>query len=554
MANHILIHNAQIIDGNGQPGPNTAIALDGNLIQAIGPSSDILALCRSDSKIIDAAGGTLLPGFFESHMHLFGGALTLSHVYLSETMGFEALRDALLSHAAAVPDATIITGFGANYTIIGDDQRVTRQLLDKIISDRPVYIISTDHHTAWANTAALKLAGILRGKELESEASVVVDDDGFATGELREFEAMNLVNSLADSNGREVAGLTGDEPQSITTDTFEADIKTLRSGLTYCAQHGITKIVNMDGNFYQLDLLAEIEKRGQLICRVELPYVLTAKNTVDDLLAAKIRMDAKVRGRLSSGRFKLFMDGVFDNWTALVTDNYPDRPAFSGVPLIAPAQFAEFCCEADRLDWQISVHAVGDGAVRHVLDGYEAAQLANGKRDSRHRVEHIDTIHTDDIARLRTLGVVASMQPVHPPGSAGLPLEPTVTLMGRARWDHAFAWREIWDAGVPIAFATDWPVSPLDPLYAIRCALTRDVWDDDVLDQRLDLGECLQAYAQNGAYATFDESQLGALRVGYLADVTLIRGDLGTLTQSGAALPQCVLTICDGEITFQADP
>lgn len=548
MAQRTLIHSARF--GMPTQPAATAIAVEGNKIIAVGSDEQIFDLVTPASKIIDAHGAILLPGFYESHMHLFGGSVSLERLNLTEVLGLDQMVVAITEFAASKPNDLMLCCFGANYTIAGDDCRLTRGLLDKIIPDRPLYISSVDYHTAWANSAALEKAGILYGHDLEGEATVVMGEDGVATGELREFDAMALVGRLAKSGGREAVGLTGDEPERVSTQEFEADLETLKCGLDYCARHGITKIINMDGNFYQFDLLQELERRGELICRVELPYVLTSKNTVSELEAANSRMNTDGSTFLNTGRFKLFMDGVFDNWTALVTDEYPDRPGYSGEPLVNSSQFAAFCIEADRLGQQISVHAVGDGAVRAVLDGYEAAQKANGKRDSRHRIEHIDTVHDDDLARLKALDVIASMQPVHPPGSAGLPLEPTLSLMGRERWKNAFAWRRIWDAGIPIAFATDWPVSPLDPLFAMRCALTRTPWSSDLPDQRLELAECLVAYTQNGAFAGFDEAKSGVLRTGMRADLILLQGDLAQLSDESAPLPRCVLTICDGRIIF----
>lgn len=194
---------------------------------------------------------------------------------------------------------------------------------------------------------------------------------------------------------------------------------------------------------------------------------------------------------------------------------------------------------------------MGDGAVRATIDGYEAAAKANGLRDSRHRIEHIDTITTEDLDRLKPLGITASMQPVHPPGSAGLPLEPTTTIMGRSRWKTAFPWAMIRDRNVPLAFGTDWPVSPLSPLYAIHCALTRTPWDTDMPDQRISLDECLTAYTTAGAFADFTEDQRGALQVGFVADLVLIDGDLeGLATDATAA--SVALTICNGMITYDA--
>ncbi|WP_458790460.1 amidohydrolase [Yoonia sp. MH D7] len=403
----------------------------------------------------------------------------------------------------------------------------------------------------WANTIALKKAGILQGRDVGANAEIVMGDDQLATGELREDAAMATIMCLQPGEARDTLGMSGQEPKHVTDAERESDMAVLSSALNYCARHGITSIINMDGNKYQLELLRALEKRDQLPCRVEVPNRVFEEGPEDPVQKALDMTREFKSDKLRCGRLKLFMDGVFDNWTAVILDDYADRAGNRGVPIVTAERFNEICIDADKHGLQISVHAVGDGAVRMVLDGYEAAQKANGHRDSRHRVEHIDTIHPDDVPRLNELGVIASMQPVHPPGSAGLSLEPTTTIMGRHRWPYAFNWRMIADTGATICFATDWPISPIDPLYAINCALTRQPWDDDLPDPRLSLEECLLAYTKNGAYAAFDENRLGRVEAGMLADLVVIRGDLDTLHQNGPLQVESVLTICDGKITYQ---
>ena len=180
----------------------------------------------------------------------------------------------------------------------------------------------------------------------------------------------------------------------------------------------------MDGNLYTLELLEEIEAEGGLTARVEVPFHF--KNFMETSALEKASAMAKryKSETLKSGRVKLFIDGVLDGWTAVMLDDYANKPGWKGEPLFEPKRFNEICIEADRRGLQISVHAIGDGAVRLVLDAYEAARKANGARDSRHRIEHIEVIHPDDIPRFAELGVIASMQPVHPPGCAGFRSNP----------------------------------------------------------------------------------------------------------------------------------
>lgn len=527
------------------PEGTTSLAVAEGRILALGTDEAMRAHAGPATRIIDAKGCELMPGFIESHLHLFMGGATLAMLNLGSVFGFDACRDALLAFAAATPGEEILFGYAINYVIFGEDRRPDRHILDAIIADRPLCLLSTDLHCAWANTLALELAGILHGADVGPESEVVMGSDGLATGELREFAAMNRVKMLSRLKGRDgmdyEAGAVSDEERA-------HDKGLIRKAGDYCAENGITTAVNMDGNAYQAGLMAELARAGKMKVRVSLPLRLDQSHGPSGI-AQIDDFGPEVPGWLHFGRIKLFMDGVYDTWTALTVSDYPDRPGFRSEALIAPDIFNAMCIEADRRGLQIATHAVGDGAVRAAIDGYEAARNANGERDARHRIEHIDTITPEDLDRLLPLGIVASMQPVHPPGSAGLPLEPTTTIMGRDRWPTAFPWRMILNRGVQLAFGTDWPVSPISPLYAIHCALTRKTWAADMPDQRLDLDDCLLAYTAGGAHADFAEDRRGRLAPGFDADLVLIDGSLEGLAQQPDAA-RIAMTICNGTITF----
>ncbi|KFI28415.1 hydrolase [Haematobacter massiliensis] len=530
------------------PPCTTAIAVAAGRILALGGDTEIGALAGPDCRVIDAGGAELLPGLIESHLHLFMGGATLSMLNLGPVFGFDAVAGAFRSFIAANPGDEILFAYAVNYTIFGEDRRPDRHLLDAICADRPIAMLATDLHCAWANTRALDLAGLLQGADVGPGAEVVMGPDGLANGELRESAAMIRVQGLSRLQGRDGLNYRGED--EVAEADRAHDRALIRKAGDYCAQHGITTAVNMDGNPYQARLLRDLAEAGDMPVRVSLPLRLTS-----DVGAAGVALidsfGPEVPGWLRFGRIKLFMDGVFDTWTALTATDYPDRPGFRSAPLIPQDVFDAICIEADRRGLQIATHAVGDGAVRGAIDGYEAARRTNGPRDARHRIEHIDTITPEDLDRLAPLGIVASMQPVHPPGSAGLPLEPTTTIMGRDRWPTAFPWRMIRDRGVAVAFGTDWPVSPLSPLYAIHCALTREPWAPDMPDQRLTLDECLAAYTIGGAHADFCEDRRGALTPGFDADLVLIAGSLDGLADSADAA-QIALTVCGGRITYRA--
>jgi predicted amidohydrolase YtcJ len=241
---------------------------------------------------------------------------------------------------------------------------------------------------------------------------------------------------------------------------------------------------------------------------------------------------------------------VLDSWTAVMLEPYADRPGWLGEPLFSPERFKELAVAIDRRGLQIAVHSIGDGAVRAVLDGYAAAEKANGKRDSRHRVEHIEVISAADVPRFKELGAVASMQPTHPPGGTDFPSEPTVSRIGRARWPLSYAWRTLKDAGAHVVFASDWPVAPIDPIHSIRAAMTRKPWAHGDPDQSFSLHEALAAYTVEGAYAEFAENDKGRLKPGFMADLVVLSADIETVAPEALDSVRPATTICGGKVTY----
>jgi predicted amidohydrolase YtcJ len=308
----------------------------------------------------------------------------------------------------------------------------------------------------------------------------------------------------------------------------------------------------MDGNFYQLELLAEIERRdGFLPVRVRIPFHLKNFMPLSMLDRASLMAATYKSDFLSSGTVKMFYDGVIDSWTAIMVEPYADKPeTCGGDSVFSPEAIKSAAVEIDRRGLQVAVHAVGDGAVRAVLDAYEEAQRVNGKRNSRHRIEHISVVHPDDVHRFKELGVIASMQPPHPPGAAGLPLEPTVSMIGRHRWPYAYAWRTLKQAGAHIPFASDWPVSPIDPMLGIKEAVTRKKWSVSDPDQSFTLMEAIAAYTIEGAYAEFAEDVKGMIRPGYFADLTLLDRDIEAVPPENIDEIRPSKVFCAGRVTY----
>lgn len=549
-----IIRNAKIMTMDEANPTAEAIAVSGNRILAVGSEAQIDGFSGPDTYVIDAKGGSVLPGFNEAHMHIFGGSVGLDQLSLYGVKGFETLQQKVREYAAANPDLGLLEAQYADYTILFTEERVTRHHLDRIIADRPFIMVAPDHHTAWANTIALEKAGILHGRDVGVGNEIVMGEDGLANGELRESDAMRPVTALSETGGREMLGVgTGGDPEHVTAEERAKDIAVIKRGLAYCASLGLTSIQNMDGSFYQLDMLDEIEKTDGLPVRVRMPFHMKNFMPLSDLedkaAAWRKRFDTD---KLRSDFVKMFMDGVTESGTAVFIDDYKHQPGLKGDPLFSQEQFDNISKVADKLGLQIAVHAIGDGAVRMVLNGYQAAIDANGNRDSRNRIEHIEVIHPDDIKRFKATGTVASMQPIHAPGTPGVPLEPYLSYIGEERWPYAFAWRTLVDAGAKIVFATDWPVSPLDPMSCICNAMTRTTWKDGMADERLTLQETLEAYTKTSAWVEFMEDRKGVLKAGYLADIVVLSGDVQRTPLEDLASVRPVTTICDGRITYQA--
>lgn len=549
----LIIFNASVLTMDNDAPRAQAVAIAGNKILSVGTNDEIKAFAGANTRSIDAKGGTLLPGFVESHLHLFSGAYGRKLLQLAPVLGRAALHEAVKEFSADNPDEGLLIGQGTPYDILEDDGPLTRQKLDEMEPDRPLILMAFDFHTAWANTAALKAAGLLNGRDVGAGNEVVVGADGLATGQLREKNAFMPVLALRTTGGREMLGMSGSEPETPPTPEERADdIAVLKEGLRYCAAQGITAMHNMDGNRYLLELLREIEREGDMVCRVEVPFHLTVEQPLSDLEEASRMHEEFHSNMLKSGRVKIFCDGVLESGTAVLVDDYANQSGWKGDPIFDAETFRKAAIEIDRRGLQISVHAIGDGAVRIVLDGYEAAQKENGVRDSRHRIEHIEVYHPNDLPRFAKLGVIASMQPQHPPGTLGLPLEPGVSAIGRDRWPYAYAWRAIVDAGAQYCFSSDWPIVTVEPLIGIYASQIRKPWADDMPDQRLSLHETLEGYTWRGAHAAFLDDRTGRIRDGMLADLVLLGGDIEAVAPQDIPALGPVLTICDGKITHEA--
>ncbi|MEY4697421.1 MAG: hypothetical protein RIT14_1849, partial [Pseudomonadota bacterium] len=266
----LIITNARVLTMDAARPRAEAVAVAAGRIIAVGGRAEVEALAGPGTRVVDGRGRTLLPGFVESHLHLVLGGAELSHLQLGGAHGMEAMRRAFLDFAARNPDRPLLMAQGADYAML--DHPVSRHDLDAIISDRPIAMTAHDHHTVWANTAALQAAGILHGLATPHGHEVVMGADGLATGELREFEAFGPVIALGGEARLNLGIATGGEPDPWPDAAARAmDKAKIETGLRHCAAHGITSMVNMDGNRYTLELLREMRDEGRLTARVKVP-------------------------------------------------------------------------------------------------------------------------------------------------------------------------------------------------------------------------------------------------------------------------------------------
>lgn len=523
-----IIMNAKVFTGDVNHPSAEAVAVKGNRVIFVGTNEGAKSFEGKSTRVIDGGGRTLMPGFIDSHFHLLSGCETLGDAQLQNVRNKEELRQVLQAHAGENKTAAWISGIGVKYQIAS-----TRQELDEIIPDRPVYIEAYDGHTGWANTKALELAGILReGKTTGPNGEIVKDESGTATGELREPDAIRPITNL------------------IPPPDAARKRELLRLGISRINAAGVTSVHNMNGNMEDLMTYAALEDAGELSLRVYVPYSVKPETT-EQMLAEAVEM-AKVQGDyVRGGAAKFFMDGVWESYTALTLEPYADNPDAKLEGIYSAEHFTGMATACDKLGLQIFVHCCGDRAVRRTLDGYGTVQKSNGKRDSRHRVEHIEVIHPDDLPRFRELGVVAAMQPLHCPLSVD---EGDVWLArtGRERWGKSFAWREIKDAGATLALGSDWTVADFNPMLGIHAALNRQKWGPDDPDQRISLEEILFGYTRDAAYAEFQEHQKGQLKEGYLADLVLLSENIFETPPDEIGYVKPILTMVNGKVAFEA--
>lgn len=537
----LIVVNARVYAGDGASELAEAVAVRGNKVIRVGTNSEIRRLRRAQTTVIDARGGAVLPGFNDAHAHFISGGLSLDQVSLLEARTLDEIKDTVRVWADAHPEREWITGRGWYYQPFTGGLP-TRQLLDALVPDRPVYLTAYDGHTGWANTRALKLAGINRRTKNPANGTVVKDPrSGEPTGVLKE-SAMQLMRAAA--------------PQP----TREDKVAAIRAGLGEAHRNGVTSVQNAGGSPEDLDLYNDLRKRGELTLRVYQALSADASLTEADLdRLEQVRMRFADDPLLKTGAIKLMADGVIESHTAAMLEPYTNRPASKGHANFTPEQLNQVVAMLDRRGWQVMTHAIGDGAVRMALDAYEAAAKANPapERGRRHRIEHIETIAAADIKRFGSLDVIASLQPLHAlPSPAGGDV--WSANIGPERAARAWVWNSIAKGGGKVAFGSDWPVVTIDPLVGLHVAVNRTTVDGLpeggwLPAERLPLRRAIDAYTRTAAWASYDELRKGTLSRDMLADLVVLSDDIFSMKPGRITDARVVVTIVDGKVVYRRD-
>jgi predicted amidohydrolase YtcJ len=538
-ADIIVVHGRVYTEDPKQPWAQ-AVAIYKGKIVAVGDDPVIERMRGMGTKVINAGGKLVLPGFVDCHVHFIDGAFSLGRVNLEGAKDPADIQKRLREYAAEHPGDDWILGRGWNYAMFGSETLPHKKYLDELFPNRPVSLEGYDGHTYWANSKALAMAGITRDTPDPPNGAIVRDPKtGEATGALKE-SAQDLVAKII--------------PKPSRADQLLA----LRAGMKWANAHGITRVHSAGGDFELLDLFDQMRHRGDLTVRMYIAYFQNPPELRHQDLDAIEGARKKFHDDwIDAGAVKFMIDGVVEAHTAAMLEPYSDDPSLKGALFWEPTKYKSAVAELDKRGLQLFTHAIGDYGVRTALDGYEEAESRNHKHDRRSRIEHIETVTTADIPRFGKLGVIASMQPLHSYPDADT-LDVWARNAGRDRASRAWVWKSISDAGGRLAFGSDWPVVTLNPWEGVQTAVTRQTSDGTpeagfVPEQRLTVAQAIEGYTLGAAFAGRREKSEGSIEVGKLADLIILSQNIFDLDPHKIGVTKVVTTIVGGRLVYQAD-
>jgi predicted amidohydrolase YtcJ len=533
----ILFHGKIWTENPSQPQAE-AVAIANNQILAVGSSAEIQRLAGPQTRTIDLNNRRVLPGFNDAHVHLIDGGKSLLGVQLHSATSLAEFRQLLAAYARTQPQGQWI--LGGNW----DEERWTPANLpthadiDAVTPNNPVFVERLDGHEGLANSLAMQLAHIDRNTPDISGGVIVRDSQGNPTGIFKDAAKILIYRAMPPI------------PDSITT-------RAILAAQDYAFANGVTSVQTMASvgedavAADELRTFQSLARSGQLRLRVSFNPPLVQWTTQSQIgIQAGFGTD-----HVHIGGLKAFADGSLGSRTAWMLAPYSNDPSTTGIPsasLANPAKMYDNVLGADRAGLQVCIHAIGDRANRAILDLYQKVIEQDGPRDRRFRIEHAQHLTAADIPRFGQLHIIASMQPYHL-AEDGQWAEP---FIGPDRAQTSYAWHSLLDSGAVLAFGSDWPVTPMQPLLGIWAAVTRESLDGKhpngwVPAQRITVAEAVHAYTAASAYAEFRESAKGSIIPGKLADIIVLDHDIFQIPPDQIKQTRVDFTILDGNIVFQ---
>lgn len=527
----LVVSNARAWTGNPEQPWAEAVASRNDEIVAVGSNEEIAMLVGDDTEVIDARGGMLVPGFIDAHVHFLSGGSGLASVQLRDAATPEEFTRRIGEFATTIPPGEwILAGTWDHQNWGGELPR--RDWIDAVTPANPTWLMRLDGHMGVANSQALQLAGIDADTPDVAGGEIVRDNEGRPTGVLKD-NAMRLL----------LAAIP--QPSEAQLDRYA------RAAMDYVASNGVTSAHDMFADDFDswvsLATYRRLHQRGELITRIYSVMPLHDWQKVADEVAQNGRGDEW----LKTGALKGFMDGSLGSHTAAFLEPFTDTPDQSGFLINTLEDMRTWIGGADAAGLHVMVHAIGDKAIRDLLDIYYDVAKANGERDRRFRMEHAQHIHPDDVERFAIQGVIASMQPYHAIDDGRWADD----VIGAERSQTTYAFHSLIESGAHLAFGSDWYVAPATPLEGIYAATTRRTLDDAnpdgwVPEQKITVEQALRAYTVEGAYASFDENRKGMLKPGMLADMVIIDRDLTAIPLEEIRDARVRKTIVGGRAVF----
>jgi predicted amidohydrolase YtcJ len=532
LAPDLMIVNASVHTMDEARPTAEALAIVGNRIVSVGSTRDITALKGPGTRVIDAGGKLLLPGFNDSHVHWLMGGFSITNVDLRDAKSPQEVARRLGEHAAKLPKGRWILGGDWDHEKWPGTPLPTRQMIDSSTSDHPVFVNRTDGHMGLANSLALKLAGITKDTKDVPGGLIVRDGTtGEPTGVLKDA-AMNLVEKI------------------IPPRSAEEKLAAARAATDHAASVGVTSVTDMSADD-DVGLYQSMLDRGELKTRI---YAIRS------IVSWEVLARTGVRGAFGSdalriGGLKGYADGSLGSTTAFFFEPYSDAPNTRGLlfeQMLPEGIMLKRVQGADEAGLHVMIHAIGDEANFQILEIYKKVAEQNGARDRRFRIEHAQHLRPSEIKRFGQQKVIASMQPYHAADDGRW----CDKRIGPERSKGTYPFRSLLDSGAVLAFGSDWTVAPLNPFEGIKAAVTRQTLDGKhpqgwVPEQKISVDEAVRAYTYGSAYAEFADKVKGAITPGKVADVVLIDRDIYKIDPAEIDQARPVLTVMDGRIVFE---